>query len=588
MDERELIKSKIDIVQLISEALPLKKAGRHFKTNCPFHNEKTPSFIVSPELQIFKCFGCGQAGDIFGWLMEYERMDFVEALKILAKRAGVELAGQSRKIGGGEQALKNLILEINHLAGEYFHYLLTTHKVGERARRYLKERKISEESARLFNLGYAINNWQGLIQFLNGKKGYGLKDLESAGLVAAGHSGRYYDRFRGRLMFPLKDSRGNILGFAGRLLDPNAKEAKYVNTPETAVYRKGELLYGLEVTKESIRKAGYAVVVEGEIDAIQSHQAGVRNVAAVKGSALTEDQVRLLKRFTGDVYLALDADFAGDAAARRGIETAEKAGLNIKIVKILKGKDPDECVREDPKLWRKSVENAVPYYDFLIGSAIGRHGKETALGKKKVSGEMLPVLAAIENLVVKAHYLKLLARELEVSEEILEREQAKLNMPGKTVLVESSLKTFPKTRQEILEEYLLGLLLRGAKWGEKSQIKDEYLLNTGVSRALKLYFDFQKQVPAGLVLDDFIKSLPAELVEIVQNAYLSGYDRELDENKLNRELGKALGELKKSFYERKLREQAEKLKNLSKEKEIAKIGREIEKIRRILVTLSAS
>lgn len=588
MDERELIKSKIDIVQLVSEALPLKKAGRHFKANCPFHNEKTPSFIVSPELQIFKCFGCGKAGDIFGWLMEYERMDFIEALKILAKRAGVELVGQSHKTGGEKQTLKNLILEINHLAGEYFHYLLTTHKVGEKARHYLKERKISDESVKLFSLGYALNNWQGLIQFLNGKKGYSLKDLESAGLVAVGSSGRYYDRFRGRLMFPLKDSRRNVLGFAGRLLDPDAKEAKYVNTPETAVYRKGELLYGLDVTKEQIRKADCAVVVEGEIDAIQSYQAGVRNVIAIKGSALTEAQVRLIKRFSADIYLALDADFAGDAAARRGIETAEKAGLNIKIVKILKGKDPDECVRENLKLWQKSVENAVSYYDFLIDSAISRHGKETALGKKKISGELLPVLAAIENLVVRAHYLKRLARELDVNEEILERERAKLSVPGKTIPTEDLLKTAPKTRQEILEEYLLSLFLRGAKQEEKGRIKDEYLLNTGASRALKLYFDYQTQEPAGFVLNDFVKSLPAELVEIVQNAFLTGFDREVDGNKLNMELEKTLGELKKNFYGRKLKEQAEKIKNLSEEKEIAKAGRELERIRRILVALSPS
>ncbi len=301
MDQIEEIRSKIDLVAFISETVPLKKAGRNFKGLCPFHTEKTPSFIVSPERQIWKCFGCQKGGDAFGFLMEIERIEFGEALRILAKKTGVVL--QSYRPSQSESE-KDKLYQINHLAAEFFHYLLLNHRAGKKALNYILQRGISKQSLEKFKLGYAPAMWDGLQGFLVGKKGYKAEDLEKAGLIikrAGEQESRkvegYYDRFRDRLMFPLSDHRGNVVGFAGRVLDPEVKEAKYVNTPETAVYHKSDLLFPLDVTKEEIKKENCAMVVEGELDAISSYQVGLKNVVAIKGSALSEEQSRLLKRF---------------------------------------------------------------------------------------------------------------------------------------------------------------------------------------------------------------------------------------------------------------------------------------------------
>jgi len=272
MTDVEQIKQKIDIVSLISEYVPLKKTGANFKGLCPFHTEKTGSFIVSPERQIWHCFGsCQDGGDVFKFLMRMENLDFSESLKILAKRAGVTLTSyQPSKT----TELKDRILAANHLASEFYNYVLTSLPIGEKGRDYLKNRQISDNSIKLFKIGYAPNSWDSLIKFLT-KKGFNLAELESAGLVSKSNLGHAFDRFRGRIIFTLCDQRGNVLGFAGRLLDPEAKEAKYVNTAETPVYIKGNVLYGLDITHEEIKKAGFAVGVEGEIDAIQSYQPGI-------------------------------------------------------------------------------------------------------------------------------------------------------------------------------------------------------------------------------------------------------------------------------------------------------------------------
>jgi len=270
-------------------------------------------------------------------------------IEFLAQKAGVELKDFRPS---GDQKIKERLLEINHLASEFYHYLLTEHPLGKRGREYLLKRGISKDSIRLFKLGYSPNEWQGLTGYLTKKKGYKLNELEQAGLVIeslkrkAQNEKYYYDRFRGRIMFPLFDHRGRVVGFSGRVLDPaikearldSARQAKYINSPETILYHKSLILYGLEITKEAIKTANRAIVVEGELDAISSYQAGVKNVAAIKGSALTERQIELLKRFCENVSLALDSDSAGEAASKRGIELAERAGLNMRIIRVKAGK----------------------------------------------------------------------------------------------------------------------------------------------------------------------------------------------------------------------------------------------------------
>lgn len=552
MDQLEEIKSKIDLVQFISSYLPLKKAGRNFKALCPFHTEKTPSFIISPERQIWKCFGCGKVGDAFGFLMEYERMDFGEALRFLAKKTGVVLKAYRPT---EPEAEKEKLYQINHLAAEFFHYLLLNHPVGKPALDYILGRGITKDSLKLFKLGYAPNLWDGLQKFLVGKKGFSPVNLEKAGLVIPTQRNQtstqhlapstYYDRFRHRLMFPLTDHRGNICGFAGRLLDPEAKEAKYVNTPETLIYHKSDLLYPLNLTKEEIKKENQTLVVEGELDAISSYQVGVKNVVAIKGSALTENQVKLLKRFTENLVLALDTDVAGDTAARRGIEIADKEGLNIRVVELEKYKDPDEAAQKDPKFYKEKIKKAIPFYDYLIDSAFKRFIGDTPESKKKIGEEMIPVLAKIENEIVKNHYVRKLAEKLDVGEEAILTQIKKFLMTETVFKPLSGPVRTVKNRYELLEEYLLALCFQS---GKVEILLEEPVSNLfripGHSRIislLKKYLLEKKKFKSS----EFSSTLPLELAELFNNFYLLNTGERIDQDSwVNSEISKTITELK--------------------------------------------
>ena len=317
MDQVEEVKKKTDMVTLVGEYVELKKAGRNFKGLCPFHNEKTPSFMVNEELQIFKCFGCGKGGDALSFLMEIEGLEFGEALTKLAERAGVKLVYQDR---GEKRGEKEELLKVHLLAQEYYHYLLQKHEVGKWARKYLKDRKINEKLIESFGLGFSPTGWDGLTRFLRDKKGFSEKVIEKSGLGIRGKKG-LYDRFRGRVMFPLLDSGGKVVGFSGRVLPDFARknEPKYINSPETAIYHKSEMLFGLSQSKQEMRKKGRVVVVEGEIDMISSFAAGVGETVAIKGSALTEEMVERLARLVETVIFAMDADEAGEKAMKRSV-----------------------------------------------------------------------------------------------------------------------------------------------------------------------------------------------------------------------------------------------------------------------------
>jgi DNA primase len=589
MDQLEEIKSKIDIVELISSYLPLKKTGRNFKALCPFHSEKTPSFIVSPERQIFKCFGCGEGGDIFKFLMKIENIDFGEAVKELAQRAGVKLT-QYRP--SNDEKEKQILYEINHLAEEFYHFLLTSHPVGKGALNYVLGRGISQDSIKLFKIGFAPLGWRNLYNFLVSKKGYEAKDLERAGLVIRREtrdlrderqetknlSGDYYDRFRGRIMFPLRNHRGYVCGFAGRILESQAKslsadrqEAKYVNTPETPIYHKSDLLYGLSETKEEIKKKDEVVLVEGEFDMISSYQAGVKNVAAIKGSALTINQIHLLSRFTKNIVLALDQDLAGDQAARRGIEVADEQGMMVKVVKIKGGKDPDEVAQKRPDLWRQLVKEAMPVYDYLIASALARFDKETIEGKRKISEEMIPALARINNEIIKDHYVRLLAEKLGVDQEAIEREIIKWQKSQTTtVFKDEKIKVLPeekRSRREILEEYLLALGFQSGNWawlGKRNFIS--LVKSYRFVRILETLKDYLKRYKT-IESNRLAKMLGSELLETFNKLYLIDIGDLLeDEEKLKEEYQKSLLRLEKIDLTEKLSQISDKIKSLEKQK----------------------
>jgi DNA primase len=561
MDEIEEIRSKIDLVQYISETIPLKKAGRNFKACCPFHAEKTPSFMVSPERQIWKCFGCQKSGDIFGFVMETERLEFGEALRLLAKKAGVTLKSYQPSKTESE---KEKFYQINHLASEYFHYLLLNHQIGQKALTYILERGISKDSLKQFKIGYSPPFWDGIQKFLVNKKGYLVQDLEKAGLAIKSERGSFYDRFRDRLMFPLLDHRGNVTGFAGRLLDPNAKEAKYVNTPETAIYHKSELLYPLQITKEDIKKENCAVVVEGELDAISTYQAGIKNVVAIKGSALTEQQARLLKRFCENLILSLDSDSAGDMAARRGIEIADSLGFNLKVVTLEKYKDPDEAAQKEPEYFKNCLAEAVGVYDFYLDSAFKRFRGKTPEEKKKIGQELTPIFAKIEDEIIKDIYVKKLSERLAVNEESIilqvEKQKGKAQTTPKQVSDQ-----LPKNRLEVLEEYLLALIFQSKK--TEALLSDEgkdlvtLPVNLKLREALEQYSKDNKKFSSQF----FFKSLPVELREAFDRMYLVDFgnriedstwvDKELENIKVQMQIVKAKEELQ--IYLHKMKEKAE-------------------------------
>lgn len=422
-DQVNEVKAKTDIVSLIGEHIELKKAGRNYKANCPFHSEKMPSFMVSPELQIFKCFGCGEAGDAFAFLQKHEGMEFYEALRVLADRAGVKLKPSAYRRGGE----KDRLYQINYEALKFYHYILIKHPSGRQALNYLAyKRGLKSETIKEFLLGFSPNTPFAIRKYLVDKKRYKDSEVEKVGIAYKTRRG-YIDRFRGRLIFPLFNHRDNVAGFAGRILPGESREvAKYINTPETPVYHKSDLLYGLNLSRRYIKKKKSAIVVEGELDLISSWQVGVKNVVALKGSAFTEEQARLISRFAKKLILAFDADLAGSESALRGIKIAESFGLQIKVAQIKGYKDPDEIAQKAPKKYLQLLKGAVSAWDFIIDTIFSKHDARTGEGKALISREVVPVIAAINDEIVKAHYIGKVARKLSVSEEVVVEQVKKI------------------------------------------------------------------------------------------------------------------------------------------------------------------
>jgi DNA primase len=554
------VKSRTDIVSVIGERIELKKAGRNYKAACPFHGEKTPSFMVSPELQIFKCFGCGEAGDVFSFLEKYEGMEFGEALRYLADKAGVKL----QKFTAGASSEKEKLIEINTLAMRFYNYLLLNHPVGKRALEYLlKDRGLKRSTVEEFQLGFSPENSSIIKKFLVDKKRFNPKEIEMAG-VGVSRGADLYDRFNGRVIFPLFDHRGNVIGFAGRVLPWDKRETgKYINSPETAIYHKSSVLYGLNLTRSLVKKKKVAIVVEGELDAISSYQAGVKNVVAIKGSALTEDQVRLLSRFAPKFILALDSDFAGDAAARRGISIAGKLGVEVKVAKISKFKDPDEAARGDIESYKKDLISAEGVYDFLIDSVFSRFDSSSGAGKAKISKELVPILAEIDDKIVQAHFANLVAQKLNVPLEAVTDEILKIGQKETSSAKEAEeLKPKSIGRRELLEERFLTLAFSAnAKILDSAETLK--LITTPLYR--RIVEEYRKFMSSNKTFSpkDFGKGLPPELFEGFSRTVL-GEDEGLAEkpDEVKKELDLVRKELKILVTKEELKSLAVKIRKL--------------------------
>ncbi len=503
------VKSRTDIVSIIGERIELKKAGRNYKANCPFHGEKTASFMVSPELQIFKCFGCGESGDVYSFLEKYEGMEFPEALKYLADRAGIKLL----KTKFSESSDREKLIDIHREALKFYSYLLTSHPLGKKALEYLlKDRGLKKSSIEEFQLGYSPENSLLLKKFLVDKKKFDPRDLEKAG-IAIVRGGNIYDRFNGRVIFPLFDHRGNPIGFSGRVMPWDKRDTgKYINSPESPIYHKSSVLYGLNITRQFIKKKKVAIVTEGELDLISSYQAGIRNVVAIKGSALTSEQVGLLSRFAPKFILALDADFAGDAAARRGITIAENSGVEVKVAKLTKYKDPDEAARGDIESYKNDLIHAEGVWDFLIDSVFSRFNSSTGEGKAKISKELMPILAEIEDKIVQAHFANVVSEKLGVPLEAVSDQLSKFARGEKTLEPEADADQKTKTREDLLEERFLILCFQSdphslLKKENAALIKNP--LYRRILDELEKFFDRKKEFDAG----EFGKNLPKELFD---------------------------------------------------------------------------
>jgi len=503
------IKQRTDIVEIISDYIPLQKAGRNFKALCPFHSEKHPSFFVFPEQQTWHCFGaCGTGGDVFSFIMKKEGIDFSQALRSLAQKTGVPLSSPDVS-GGVEDKKKERLFQINEAATEYFHHLLLNTKAGQTARNYLNRRKIAPETIRGFRLGFSPNSWDALKKFLRGKE-YKEQELVEAGLIIVKEAGNSYDRFRNRLIFPICNVQSQVIGFGARALDESLP--KYINSPQTPVFDKSSSLYGIGQAKSAIKQKNLVIIVEGYMDVLTAHQHGWQNVVASMGTSLTEKQAATIKRLTKNITLALDADVAGEEAAQRGVEIlaqsldkkatstiawSEKLARSvdrgerpspslanyvgfqnildaeIKVISLPRGKDPDEVISSDPGHWQNLVEQAPTVLDFALKTVISKVDINKAKDKSLAVQKLLPLIYEIKDPIQQSHWVRKLARVLEISEPAitaaLRKSQATQRRQPLTKAIEQPLSTHQLISSPI-EEYCLALLLQ---YPELRQIAQE-------------------------------------------------------------------------------------------------------------------
>ena len=417
MDSKDEIKQKTDIVELIGEYLELKPAGMQgFKACCPFHGEKTPSFHVSSDKQIWHCFGCNEGGDVFSFVMKMDGMDFMESMVHLGKKVGVEIKRFSSEKGN----LKQRLLEIHSLSTTYYKKVLNESTSAKSARDYVRGRGIDEALQEKFGLGFAPDDWSKMSDFLLGR-GFSETELVQAGISLKKKSGRgVIDRFRNRIMIPLRDQHSNTVGYTGRIMKGDDNGPKYMNSPETDIYHKGGLVYGLDMAKRSIKENGNVIIVEGNLDVIASHKAGVENIVATSGTALTQDQLELLKRYTRTAVFCLDLDAAGFAATKKGVEIARSLEMDVRAIMLPEGvKDPDDLVQKDEGLWKNLSVASIPFMQFLIERTLIGKDITKIDDKKAVARELLPALSQMKEMVEREHWLKKIAGILGVEVSIL-------------------------------------------------------------------------------------------------------------------------------------------------------------------------
>ena len=539
------IRERTDIIELVGGYVPLKKTGRSYKGNCPFHQEKTPSFVVFPDSQNFHCFGCGKGGDLFTFFMEIEKVDFREALRELARRAGVVLDERSGAGGSVEDERRDKLLQVIELAATWFHHILLNSPAGEAGRELAATRGLDAPTIERFRLGFAPDSWDGLIAMLRNRN-IDLAVAMEAGLLQERQQGGHYDRFRNRFMFPIADRDGRVVGFGARAMGD--AQPKYLNSPQSPLFDKSSLLYALHIAKEPIRARDQVVIVEGYMDVIAAHQFGHANVVAAMGTALTEAQVGLVKRFSKNIVLALDADAAGQMATVRSLESMpdaldhtevavpdahgmvrfeRKLDARITILQLPEGKDPDELLRKSPERWPELVANAVPFLDFLVDRVCAAVDPTDPRAKSAAFQRLAPILRQAGDAVVQQHYVAMTAGKLGVSESALWADLRRTPTRGTTSAVAPTPSLAPGRavpKRVKHEDYLTAVLVSYPQLCRDllDAVTDDDLIdsrNREIIRLLQL--EGADQVPTDVflaVLDEAVEEHAERIIALLEGA----------------------------------------------------------------------
>ena len=572
------IKERLSIEEIVSSYIKLEKAGANFKAKCPFHNEKTPSFFVSPDRGSYYCFGCGAKGDIFSFIEEFEGLDFKGALKILAERAGIPLAQYSKEKEGEKEKLYRAMEE----ATKFFEKNLTENK---EVLKYLKSRGLKEKTIGDFRIGFSLLDWRTLFEYLK-SKGFSDKEIELAGLAKKTEKG-FYDRFRGRIIFPISDSSGRIIAFSGRIFSAeggstsggevsNYEQAKYLNSPDTPIFSKSAVLYGLDKAKESIRKNNFSILVEGQMDLILSHQAGFRNTVATSGTALSDATVSkenvvsnlgLLRRLSGNIILAFDADRAGFNASSRAGKIALSFGMDVKVVSMSEGIDPADLISQNgTDAWRMAIRNSKHIIEFLLDKILNSHKEDMRKVGREIREKILPYIDSIESAIEKSHFIKIISNKSGIAENALLEDLKKVQSELKfeTEEIRTAKKNVEKKmRKDPIERRLLGI----AFWQENIQNKtiDPELIFQKLDKAKEIYKDIKEDLI--YEAEEFYlnsENLQKDVDEMMSN---------IEEEYLNEELNKKMIELNNFKNKKEEMEILKKINEIIKKKEEIKNNR---------------
>lgn len=562
MSPAEEIKSKLDIVEVIREYIQVKAAGANFQALCPFHREKSPSFVISPDKQIWHCFGCGKGGDVLSFVQEIEGLSFPDTIRLLAPKAGVILHQENRQ----EYSQRGRLLDcLESAAKQYVHYL-ETEETGKKMKAYLLKRGLSEETIKDWQVGYGPERWTAMLEYLHSRQ-FSEKEIFAAGLAGRSERGSAYDRFRDRIVFPIRDVSGALIAFTARVNPDKADTipgGKYINSPQTEVYDKSRVLFALDKAKKAIKERGFAIVVEGQMDAIACHQHGFTNTVASSGTALTVEQLKLLKRFSNNLILSFDMDNAGQLAADRGIKEAMSLDMNIKIIVLpSQYKDPDECLRANPDDFKRALINARPMMEYYFEKVKFAKDLRKLSDKKEIAAAMLAMIAKFSNKIDRDYWLQRLAENLDISEQALreslpalKHEYAAPSAPKSEILAPVLANV---NREERLAEILLAILLKSPDfiaYSASNLEPDELLGEKSISFYKNLIIYYNKF--ALLEYDSFRLYLQEQAdgsADIIDRLALLGEKDyyQHDANQLKTEITQVLLELKRFSLKRKIK-----------------------------------